>query len=88
MKLVKLLLVLTLSLILLNLLGSRANAHADIDEALEKIQSAESNLDDVETHLNNADGADEDEAQDEISSAKSSADDVESDLRAAKAALE
>lgn len=87
-KIVNLLLALTLGLVVLNLLGGQANAHSDIDEALEKIQSAESNLDDVETHLNNADGADEDEAQDEIDSAKNSVGDVESDLSAAKSALE
>jgi hypothetical protein len=87
-KMVNLLLALALGLVVLNLLGDRANAHSDIDEALQKIQSAESNLDDVETHLNNADGADEDDAQDEIGSAKSSVSDVESDLNAAKLALE
>jgi Tfp pilus assembly protein PilX len=87
-KALTLLLVLTLGLVVLNLLGTRANAHSDVDGALQKIQSAESNLDDVETHLNNAEGADEDDAQDEIGSAKNSVSDVEDDLRAAKAALE
>jgi len=87
-RMINLLLTLALSLVVMNLLGSRANAHSDIDEALQKIQSAESNLDDVETHLNNADGADEDDAQDEIGSAKSSVSDVEGDLSAAKRALE
>ena len=87
-KALNLLLVLTLCLLVLTLLGSRANAHSDIEEALQKISSAESNLDDVETHLTNAEGADEDDAQDEIGSAKSSASDVEDDLHAAKAALE
>jgi hypothetical protein len=55
--------------------------------ALQKLQSAESNLDAVETHLNNAEGAHAVD-QDEIASAKSSAYDVEDDLKAAKVALE
>jgi chromosome segregation ATPase len=66
---------------------SRANGYSDIGEALQKLQSAESNLDAIETHLNNAEGADADD-QDEIASAKSSAYDVEDDLKAAKVALE
>jgi len=66
---------------------SRANGYSDIGEALQKLQSAESNLDAVETHLNNAKGAQVDD-QDEIASAKSSALNVEDDLKAAKVALE
>jgi chromosome segregation ATPase len=65
----------------------RANAHSDIGEALQKLQSAESNLDDVETHLNNVEGALAYD-QDEVASAKSSASDAEDDLEAAKVALE
>jgi hypothetical protein len=34
-----------------------ANALSDIGEAQQKLQSAVSNLDDLETHLNNAEGA-------------------------------
>jgi chromosome segregation ATPase len=66
---------------------SPASANSDIGEALQKLQSAESHLDDVETHLNNAEGAHSGD-QDEIASAKSSASAVESDLKGAKAALE
>jgi DNA repair exonuclease SbcCD ATPase subunit len=66
---------------------SRACTPSDIGEALQKLQSAESNLDEVETHLNNAEGAHADD-QNEIASAKSSASDVEDDLKAVKAALE
>jgi chromosome segregation ATPase len=65
---------------------SRASA-TDTGDALQKLQSAESNLDDVETHLNNAEGAHSGD-QDEIASAKSSASEVESELKGAKAALE
>ena len=64
-----------------------ASANSDIGEALQKLQSAESNLDDVETHLNNAEGAHSGD-QGEIASAKSSASEVESELKGAKAALE
>jgi chromosome segregation ATPase len=66
---------------------SRANAHSDIGEALQKLKSAESNLDQVETHLENSEGAHADD-QDEIASATSSAGDGEDDLKAAMAALE
>jgi len=65
---------------------SHADAHSDIGEALQKLQSAESNLDDVETHLNNAEGVHADD-QDEIASAKSAASEVKDALEAAKAAL-
>jgi DNA repair exonuclease SbcCD ATPase subunit len=65
---------------------SPANAHSDIGEALQKLQSAESNLDDVEAHLNNAEGAHADD-QDEIASAKSATGEVKDNLEAAKAAL-
>ncbi len=87
-KLVKVLLCLTLSIFILNGLGNRASAHSDLDQAVEEIESAQSNLDDVQTHLNNADGADPDDAQDEVESAKQSASDVEDNLAAAKNALE
>ena len=66
---------------------SLANANSDIGEALQKLQSAESNLDDAETHLNNVEGAHVRD-QDEIASAKSSTNNVGDALKAAKAALE
>jgi chromosome segregation ATPase len=66
---------------------SRGSANSDIGEALQKLQSAESNLGDVETHLNNVEGAHSGD-QDEIASARSSASDLETDLKGAKAALE
>src|SRR4029077_7435667 len=65
---------------------SRASA-TDTGDALQKLQSAESNLDDVETHLNNAEGARSADKY-EIASAKRSASEVESELKGAKAALE
>jgi DNA repair exonuclease SbcCD ATPase subunit len=65
---------------------SHANAHFDMGEALQKLRSAESNLDAVETHLNNAEGAHADD-QDEIASAKSAASEVKDALEDAKAAL-
>jgi hypothetical protein len=67
---------------------SLAHAQSDIGEALQKLQSAQTKLDDVEIHLNKAGGADAGDAQSEIASAKSSASDVEDDLKAAKSALE
>ena len=66
---------------------SLANANSDIGEALQKLQSAESHLDDVETHLNNVEGAHVRD-QDEIASAKDSTNNVDDALKAAKAALE
>jgi uncharacterized protein YPO0396 len=87
-RVLKVLLFLALAMSIINGLGNRANAHSDIDQAIEKIESAQSNLDDVQTHLNNADGADPDDAQSEIEGAKQSASDTEDDLAAAKAALE
>jgi chromosome segregation ATPase len=66
---------------------SLANAQSDIGEALQKLQSAQTKLVDVETHLNNAEGANAADAQSEIASAKSSAGDVEDDLKDAKTAL-
>ena len=58
-----------------------------IVKALPKLKSAESNLDQVETHLKNVEGAHADD-QDEIASAKSSTNTVDDALKAAKAALE
>lgn len=49
--------------------------------------SAVANVDDLETHLNNAEGAHAD-ARGEISSAKSSANNLDDDLKAVKAALD
>ena len=66
---------------------SGANAHSDIDGALQKLQSTKASLGDVETHLNNAEGAHPVD-RDEIVSAKSSLSDAGDDLKAAKAALE
>jgi DNA repair ATPase RecN len=66
---------------------SRAKANSDIGGAMQKLQSAESNLEDVEAHLNNAARAQTGD-QTEIASAKSSVNDVDEDLKAAKAALE
>ena len=66
---------------------SSASAQPDIGEALQRLRSAVSNLDDVVTHLNHAEGARATD-QDEIASAKSSAGNAEDDLKAAKAALE
>jgi chromosome segregation ATPase len=66
---------------------SRANAHSDIGKALPKLKSAESNLDQVETHLKNVEEAHADD-QDEIASAKNSTNNVDDALKAAKAALE
>jgi DNA repair ATPase RecN len=66
---------------------SRANGFSDIGEALQKLHSAESNLDAVETHLNNAKGSHADD-EDEIASAKTSANNVGDNLKAAKVALE
>jgi chromosome segregation ATPase len=57
------------------------NAQSDVGEALQKLQSAQTNLVDVETHLNKAEGADAND-QHEIASAKISASDVEDDLNA------
>jgi hypothetical protein len=68
-------------------LPSPATAQPDIGEALRKLQSAKANLDRVETHLNNAEGAHAID-QDEIASAKSSASNAEDDLKAATTALE
>jgi hypothetical protein len=68
-------------------LPSRASAQSDIGEALRKLQSAKSNLDDVKTRLNNAEGARAID-QDEIASAKNSASNAEDDLKAATTALE
>jgi hypothetical protein len=64
-----------------------ANAPSDIGEALQKLQSAVANLDDLEIHLNNAEGAHADD-RDEISSAKSSANNLDDDLKAVKPALD
>lgn len=64
-----------------------ANAPFDIGEALQKLQSAASNLDDLETHLNNAEGANADD-RNEISSAKNSANKLNDDLEAVNAVLE
>jgi chromosome segregation ATPase len=38
--------------------GTPSNAQSDVGEALQKLQSAQTNLVDVETHLNKAEGAD------------------------------
>jgi chromosome segregation ATPase len=64
-----------------------ANAQSDIGKALQKLQNAQTKLDDVEIYLNKAEGADANDQQ-EIANAKSSASDVEDDLKAAKSALE
>jgi chromosome segregation ATPase len=66
---------------------SRANAHSDICKALPKLKSAESHLDQLETHLKNVEGAHADD-QDEIASAKNSTNNVDDALKVAKAALE
>jgi predicted nucleic acid-binding Zn-ribbon protein len=68
-------------------LPSRANLQSDIGEALRKLESAKSNLDDLETHLNSVEGAHAID-QDEIASAKSSASNARGDLKAAITALE
>jgi chromosome segregation ATPase len=68
-------------------LPSRAKANYDIDEALQKPQSAESYLDDVEVHLNNAARAQTGD-QDESAFARISADNVSDDLKAAKMVLD
>jgi hypothetical protein len=65
---------------------SLANAQSEVVEALQKLQSARTKLDDVEAHLNKAEGSDAND-QFQIASAKSSARDVEDDLKAAKSAL-
>jgi hypothetical protein len=66
---------------------SPAHPQSDIGEALQKLQCAQTKLDDVETHLNKAKGADAKD-QNEIASAKSSASNVAEDLNAVKFALE
>jgi DNA repair exonuclease SbcCD ATPase subunit len=66
--------------------SSRANAHFDTGEALKNLQSAELNLHEVQTYLNNAEGAHAD-GQDKIVSATSSANNLDDDLKAVKAAL-
>jgi chromosome segregation ATPase len=65
----------------------RANAQSDIGEALQQLRSAESNLENVQIHLNIAEGTHPND-QGKIASAKSFATDAKDDLKAAKAALE
>ena len=64
-----------------------ADGPSDIGEVLEKLQSAASNLDDLETHLNKAEGARPCD-RDEISFAKGSANNLDDDLKAVKAGLD